>query len=324
MAADDRKPIGEIEFFGYKGLDLAAVRAVLPVHEGDLFPPDKIKSSDQLKRQIGEKIQQAIGRAPTDVAFVCCDSKQSWMVYIGLPGESYRALPLHPAPTGSARFPKQVLKLRDEMDNAWMDAVMKGGATEDDSQGYALTNEPKARKAELAIRDYALHNEALVFQVLASSSDARQREIAAQMLGYGRQSDEQIDALVHASFDSDDGVRNDATRALLVLAGAKPELAKRISPEPFVGMLRSGAWSDHNKGSFLLMTLTESRDPKVLALLRSEALDSLVEMARWRSAGHAESARRILGRIAGISEEELNKLIKADQTEAIINAVNRQ
>ena len=98
------------------------------------------------------------------------------------------------------------------MDKAWFNAVMKGHATEDDSEGFTLTNDPKTKSAELAIRDYAFRNEALIFQVIASSSDASHRAIAAQMLGYGRQSDEQIDALVRASLDPDDNVRNDAVR----------------------------------------------------------------------------------------------------------------
>jgi hypothetical protein len=50
----------------------------------------------------------------------------------------------------------------------------------------------------LATRDYALQREDLILQVLTSSSDAWHRVIAAQMLGYGRRSDQQIDALVHA------------------------------------------------------------------------------------------------------------------------------
>jgi hypothetical protein len=72
----------------------------------------------------------------------------------------------------------------------------------------------------------------LILQVLASSSDARHRAIAAQTLGYGRQSNGQIDALVRASLDGDDEVRNDAVRALWVLAGAKPSLAKSIPLDP--------------------------------------------------------------------------------------------
>ena len=98
-----------------------------------------------------------------------------------------------------------------------------------------------------------------------------------------------------------------------IAAGAKPELAKRIPPEPFVRLLLSGAWSDHNKASLLLLALTTSRDPRVLTLLRTDALDSLIEMARWRNVGHAEAALGTLGRIAGLSEESLDKLIEAGQ-----------
>src|SRR5665213_1800462 len=77
-----QQQLGEIDFFGYKGFDLAVIRSALPFREGDLFPPAKAKSSAELKRQVGEKVRQAIGREPTSVSFVCCDSKQRWMVYI--------------------------------------------------------------------------------------------------------------------------------------------------------------------------------------------------------------------------------------------------
>jgi hypothetical protein len=210
------------------------------------------------------------------------------MVYIGLPGESYQAIALNPLPAGEIRLPKTAVTLRREMDDAWASAVMKGHATEDDSKGYALTNDPRARKAELAIRDYALRNEALILQVLRSSREARDRSIAAQMLGYGRQSKEQIDALVQASLDPDGDVRNVSIRALEVLAGAKPDLARLIPIDPFIRLLHSGEWSDHTKGSLLLMNLTKTRNPALLERLRAEALDPLLEMAQWRDIGHAE------------------------------------
>src|SRR5215470_14438818 len=109
---------------------------------------------------------------------------------------------------------------------------MNGHSDETDSTGYALANDAKARKAQLAVRDYALRNAALILNVLASSADARHRATASQMLGYGQQSSEQIDALVRASLDPDDDVRNNAVRALAVLAGAKPALAERIPLAP--------------------------------------------------------------------------------------------
>jgi hypothetical protein len=114
MSARDRRPLGEIDFFGYKGSDLATSRSALPFREGDLFPPAKAKSADDLKRQVSEKIKQVIGRAPTDVSFICCDSKQNDMVYIGLPGKSYQALAFNPAPDGDVRFPKAAIALRGE------------------------------------------------------------------------------------------------------------------------------------------------------------------------------------------------------------------
>lgn len=323
VTAIDRRPLGEIDFFGGKGFDLAAIRSALPFHEGDPFPPAKVHV-EGLKRQITETVEKVIGRPPTDIAFICCDAKQKPMVYIGLPGESYEALAFNPAPTQPVRLPKAALTLSDEMDKAWNNAVMKGQSTEDDSEGYTLTNEPKARRAELAIREYALRNEGLIFQVLVSSSNAEHRAIAALMLGYARQSSEQVDALVRACLDPNVLVRNNAERALEVLAGAKPDLAKRIPPAPFVRLLRSGAWLDHNKSSLVLVALTESRDPKLLTALRTDALDSLIEMARWRSTGHAEAALTILGRMVGLSEDSLNKLIEAGQADTIISKLNQQ
>ncbi len=318
----DRRPLAAVDFFGYKGLDVAAIRAALPFQPGDSFPPPKVHS-DQLKKQVAAAIKRVSGREPTDVAFICCDAKQDYLVYIGLPGASYEALAFNPVPAGDVRLPKDAVKLSEAMDEAWNNAVMNGHATEEDSAGYTLTNDPKARTTELALRDYALRHEDLVLKVLASSSDGDHRAIAAQMLGYGRQSDGQIDALVHASLDPDDGVRNNAVRALEVLATAKPVLARRIPPQPFIRLLRSGAWLDHNKASLVLAALTTTREPKLLEELRADALEPLLEMARWRYIGHAEAALTVLGRMAGIEEDSLNKMIAAGQTAPILAKFDR-
>jgi hypothetical protein len=64
--------------------------------------------------QVIEKVKQVVAREPTYVSFVCCDSKQSWMVYIGLPGESYQPLTFNPAPAGDIRLPKAAFALRSQ------------------------------------------------------------------------------------------------------------------------------------------------------------------------------------------------------------------
>jgi hypothetical protein len=61
----------------------------------------------------------------------------------------------------------------------------------------------------------------------------------------------------------------------------------------------------------LLTSLTRDRSPEVLDKLRAKALPALIEMAQWRNPGHAAGPLRLLGRIAGIDESELDKLADA-------------
>jgi hypothetical protein len=58
--------------------------------------------------------------------------------------------------------------------------------------------------------------------------------------------------------------------------------------------------------------------------VRLEALDSLVEMARWRDPSHASDARTILGRIAGIEESRLAQIVASGNEDEIINAARRK
>lgn len=60
----------------------------------------------------------------------------------------------------------------------------------------------------------------------------------------------------------------------------------------------------------------------LLARLKSEAGDTLQEMARWRTNGWAYSARVILGRIADIPEERINQLAEGP-LDAFVSAIGR-
>jgi hypothetical protein len=319
LGQENQRRIGEIEFYGYAGLDLDRVRAALPLHEGDDFPHSDSALLDTIAR-IRLAITNVIGRAPTDVALVCCDAQGMQMIYIGLPGNSMRNVTYNPPPKGAARFPVRVVILYQQTMEAWSKAVRNGSSKEDYSKGYALSTDPELRAKQLATREYATSHERLVLRVLVSSRDADQRIAAAHILGYARQSKEQIEALVKAGSDADETVRNNAIRALKVLAQSNPRVAARIPAKPFIARLNSSSWTDRNKAGFLLAELSKRGDPKLLSQLRSQALTSLIEMARWRSGGHAGSARILLGRIAGIEETLLQQLVAAGQVEQIINA----
>jgi hypothetical protein len=174
------------------------------------------------------------------------------------------------------------------------------------------------------MHEYAARHEDEIRAVLRSSADKEQRQMAAELLGYTNQSRRQIADLVWASHDADETVRNNATRALGVLARSSPKVAARIPAAGFIEMLNSGKWSDRNKASSLLMWLSQWREPKLLAALRAQALDSLLEMARWRS-GHSYAVRVLLGRMAGMEEARLLKLASDnDQVDVIVKAAQQK
>jgi hypothetical protein len=313
--------VSVIDFYGYGGLDVDRVRAALPVHEGETFP--SVFALAAMRPQIEEAVRRVVGRPATDVAPTCCDAQGGWLIFVGLPGSSSRNFRYNPAPTGTLRLPPQAVELyRQTMDVVL--ASVQHGSSEDHSRGYALSSDPTLRAKQLATREYAVGRGPLLRRVLAESRDDEQRVVAAHFLGYARQSREQIAALVRASRDPNDGVRNNATRALIVLALSGPKVAARIPAAGFIEMLNSGVWTDRNKSGGLLEALSRSREPKLLAELRAGALDSLLEMARWR-APHAYESRVLLGRIAGIEETRLQKLAKSnDQAEVIIKAVEQK
>ena len=322
LAQDKHNRIGEIDFYGYAGLDLDRVRAVLPLREGDDLPSSDDDFFDAISR-VKESVKRVIGKAATDVAPVCCDAQGNTMIYIGLPGNSMRNVPHNRAPEGRLRLPSKAVSLYEQSMEANAAAVRKGAAGEDDSKGYALSADPRLRAKELATREYATHHERLVLKVLDSSRYAEQRIAAAYFLGYARQSRRQITALVRVSHDADETVRNNAVRALSVLAKSNPKVAAQIPAEDFVAMLSSGSWSDRNKAGWLLSELSTTRNRKLLDQLRAQALDSLIEMAHWRSYGHAYAFRILLGRIAGIEETRLQNLVDTGQVEQIVKALQQ-
>ena len=66
--------------------------------------------------------------------------------------------------------------------------------------------------------------------------------------------------------------------------------------------------------------MTESREAALLNDLRTRALESLIEMTRWKSSGHAYMPFVILGRVAGMSEDAINAAWERKDPEMVIKA----
>jgi hypothetical protein len=321
LAATAKDRIGAIDFFGYKGIDTARLRAAIPYKQGDRFAIS-MKTAKAVKQRVERAVKRVTGGPATDVGMVCCDKQGDWEFYIGLRGISFREIRLTPEPVGKDRLPAAALALYDGYMKEWMRTVSAGTASEDNSGGYSLSNDPALRAAQMQMRAYVLENEALVLRVLESSGDEEHRTAAAALLGYANHSKAQIAALVAATRDEGNLVRNNATRALGVMAASGGDGARDIPAGPFIEMLSSGTWTDRNKGLMVLSTLTERRGP-VIERLREEALDSLFEMALWQCPDHSEPAVVLLGRMAGIDETRLMELVKTGQRKTILDAAAR-
>ena len=308
--------IGEINYFGYAGVDVAAIRAQLPLHPGD-----SLTFATFREEPMKAVITRITGQPPTDLNITCCDDAKRLLIYIGLGGASSHSQSTATPPHGLDHLDPEALRLYDEDMKGLERAVTAGNAGEDDSQGYMLSNDPALHQINLAMHTYAVTREAEFIRVLHMATDPRQRRVAATFLGYVLRSTTQVEALVQAVGDPDDEVRNNAVRALWVLSSSHNGQPLDMDPQPFIALLFSGKWTDRNKSSLLLFRLTENRDSKLLATLREKAMQPLIEGASWTGdPGHSDPFLVILGRIAGIPNDKLQKLVDAHDTAAIIGA----
>ena len=129
-----------------------------------------------------------------------------------------------------------------------------------------------------------------------------------------------VNDLQYALRDADPGVRINA-----VAACALRHAGTRVEATWFIEMLNSLSWTDRMRALGALQTLTDLRgkaagpDQKaVLDQIRTRALPALVEMARWKTLEHALPAYLLLGRVAGIPEQQVQDAWSRGDRESII------
>ena len=316
-AAPATLTIGIIDFYGLNRLSTDRLRGALTFNEGDTIalghpPPFLVESEKRLTALPG------VAHAHTTI--VCCE-RGNLIVYVGIEEEGAPVLRFHAAPQGSVRLAADVVHAAAELSQAIALAVRRGEAEENRSQGHSLIRDPAPRELENRLLGYAKRDLRNLRAVLRDSADAKHRAFAAQVLGYVDDKQAVVDDLAYAISDPDEGVRNDAMRTLLVFSDAVPtgsRPAPRVPYAPFIALLDSPVWTDRNKSSDALAALSKDRDPDLLAAVRARALTPLVEIARWKSAGHAWAGFILLGRAAGFSEQDLSDNWARGEREKII------
>lgn len=307
--------IAAIDIYGLRKLSAARVRKILGVSEGDTLPPSKAAVEERLEA-LPEVVEARLEA-------VCCVDDRV-ILYVGIEEKEGPRFEFRYPPRGDLKLPAAIVEIYRGFVRALEEAAGRGETAEDLTQGYALSADPATRAFQEKFRELAPANLPVLRQVLRNSMYADQRAMAAYLLGYAPRARGVIEDLQYAIRDADEGVRANAMRALAaiaVLARSDPELGLRVEPTWLIELLNSIVWSDRYRAASVLVNLTEDRDPRLLQRIRERALHSLVETARWKTLAHALPAFLLVGRLAGVPEQEIYQAWERGERESIIARV---
>jgi len=308
--------IGTVDLFGMRQVPEATIRGALKLRVSDPFIRAEAAAA-------AKALEQLPGVTASSFAAITTDGNGEIHLFVGIQETATKGFEFGAAPTGEEKLPPALRATYDAAMQALGPAVRSGRATDDNSQGHSLTSDPAMRKAQLAAIELVRADVDTVRRVLHQAADAQERTAAAWLLGYAPDKRTITADLVAAARDPDSTVRNNATRALgaiAELAAKQPALGIRIDPTVFIDMLDSLTWTDRNKGLFVVEGLTKSPSPELFAALRARALPDLIEMARWKSTGHALAAVFILGHLAGWDEMRAMRDYDQGKLDALIAA----
>lgn len=320
-AAGQAIPIGIIDVYGLSRWSAADVRAALTFREGDTISLEGEERA-ALMAASEARLVTLPGVRQARINLVCCDNGRA-IIYVGIEERGSPTMSFRAASVGDAHLATDIVRAGEEFEKAFTIAVERGEAGEDRSRGHALQFDSATRAVQESFVSYANRDLHELRQVIRTSSHAAERSLAAQVLGYANDKSAVVDDLVYGMSDPSESVRNNAMRALVVIAEMTPRAGRsvpHIPPDPFIALLSSPVWSDRNKASLALLALTQNRDRMLLQALRRRAMPSLVEMARWRSEGHALPAFIILARVADYSDEPALELWQRGEREVVIRA----
>ena len=312
-------PIGSIDFYGARKTTPAQLREALGLSVGDSVSALTLFSAPAGLADLPGVVSAAVDP-------VCCENGKT-MLYVGIIEEGAPEFKLNAPPDGPIRLGPDVVRLGQSFQAALERAVMRGIVSEDMSEGHSLSSDSTVRRIQRRFAEIAATNLDSVRAVLRTSADPGHRALAAQIVAYAPNKPTVVEDLVYAMRDPSTGVRNNATRALALIAALaqrRPELGIRVPFEPFIDLLNSLAWTDRNKASLALMQLTESRDPAMLAALRARAFESIVDIAQWTNPGHAMPGVFMLARMAGIPDQEAFAMFERGEKDKIIEAARKR
>ncbi|MBI4903194.1 MAG: HEAT repeat domain-containing protein [Acidobacteria bacterium] len=304
--------VGLIEIYGLRKVPQDKVLKALGVSVDGPLPASKGDAE--------ERIEAVEGIVRASLSAVCCD-KGKVILYVGVEERGTTRFEFHDPP-------ELELKVPEEVEKAWIGflaaveaAARNNDTAEDLTRGYSLMANAEARSIQERFLTFADQHYGPLRETARNAADPQQRSIAAYVLGYAKNRKQVADDLQYLMRDPEPAVRGSAMRALMavaVLAELDPESGVRVPATWFVEMLNSVEFTDRTKAAVALVNLSEKRNGYTLQHLRERAMPALTEMAKWHSLNHALPAFILLGRVAGLPEQEIQDLWTKGDREALL------
>lgn len=304
--------IGEIEVYGLNKVSAERIQRAVEVKSGDPLPPSK--------GDVEERLEAVPGVVQARVEAVCCEEGRA-VLFVGIEEKGAPRFALRSEPAGQATLPESLIDTYQHFLDALRAAAQRGSMAEDLTEGHPRSADAAVRAFQRQFATFAGGNLKLLRDVLRNGSDPEQRAIAAAVVNYAPDKTAVLDDLQYAMQDPDEAVRANAMRAvnaIAVLAAKRPSLNLRIPATWFVEMLNSLALSDRTRAAAALVNLTDKDAASALDQIRARALPSVVEMARWRTLRFALPAFILVGRMAGLTEKQIEESWTKGGREAVI------
>lgn len=312
VAAAQVPRVGEVEFYGFRKVKEETARRALNLKQGDVLPPSK--------GDLEERLEKISGIVQARIEAVCCESGNA-ILFVGVEERGASHFAFRSAPSGIAVLPRSIADHYAGLVAALQAAARRGSTAEDLTRGHSLMADPATRELQQQLTPLAASHLTAIRGVLRDSADPAQRAIAAAVIGYAPDKKAVLDDLQFAMQDPDESVRANALRgltAIAVLSVREPALGIRIPFTWFVEMLNSLALSDRTRAAAALVNLTEADGAAALQQIRERALDSVIEMARWKTLRYALPAFILAGRMAGMSQQEIEAAWTRGDRESVL------
>jgi hypothetical protein len=315
LCTQAQKKITVVDLYGNYTIPAATIRSRLGLTQGDTL---NAVNTDSFTK----KLKSLPGVHDASTSLICCDQVTGGVIlFIGIAESDKYIFSYHQAPAKKIELPAEITATSQLLQDVKYKAALKGNTMEDNSMGHTLSDDSTARKLQLKYVEYARRYMPQLKEVLYQSSNPWQRSLATEIIAYTDDKKMVVTDLLYVLQDPDEGVRNNAARALGVMGSygnEHPEAGINIPAAPFMNMLHSAVWTDRNKASWTLLSLTQKRDPALLKALKQDCLPALAEMAAWKSSMHALANYFIVARMAGVSDDDAYKEFSAANKNAFL------